>query len=537
MKNTLKYYFITIVLIMVSSCKSSKIENPLKDEIVTILHTNDIHGSYKPFYAFKGNATAQTGDSIDNYMSFAKNGEIGGMARVATAIKSIRQKKDSANIILLDGGDTFSDDLLSNITKGEIMIRLMNELNYDMMVLGNHDFDYGLDRTKELAKMANFPMRAANVVDLASNQPIFNEPYKIVEAPNLQIAILPIAYRNTNLTGNPKNMEGIRFDQGLSTIKKYLPELENKADLVVVLSHEGMAVDKLIADDSVGIDLIVGAHSHDYIEPPYKSNQTFVVQAMSDAAVLAETELIIRDKRLVDVRTKYHFLYADEWEEDEEILKIIEDYRARHKEELEEFIAVADTPIGRQYKMESPFDKLVTNILKDEMNADVAFMPGVGYGITLQEEIVKEDVIKLIPHNSKIITLNMTGQQLFDLLQQTATNLKPKDKMETVGGLLQSSGISFTLDLTKPQGERISNTLIKGVAIDLDKTYKVATHSGMLNGIHKYSQFAEGTEIQVMDTNLNEFITLKLKEMGRISMPNNMGEVTILTKPRREGKR
>ena len=529
MKHTINNFFITIVfLTTLSGCKSDIAKKMLEQQIITVLHTNDIHGSYKPFYAFKGNATAQTGDSVDNYMTFPKNGEIGGFARIASAIKSIRSKKDSTSVLLLDGGDTFSDDLLSNITKGEVVISLMNELDYDMMVLGNHDFDYGLERTKELARLANFPMRAANVIDSTTNEPIFNEAYKIIEKNNVRIGVLPIAYRNTNLTGNPKNMEGIRFEQGLSTIKKYLPELRAKSDIIIVLSHEGMSVDKIIAEEIDGIDLIVGAHSHDLIQPPYKSNGTFVVQAMSDAAVLAETELIIENKRLKDINTNYHFLYADEWEEDEKILKSIQDYRFEHKKELEEYVAMAKTPIGRQYKEESPFDKLVTSILMDEMSSDVAFMPGVGYGITLQNKIHKEDVFKLIPHNSKIITLNLTGKQLLELLEQTATNLKPKDKMDTVGGLLQSSGMEYTLDLSKLPDDRIRNIQIGGKAIDLNKRYKVATHSGMLNGIHNYTQFAEGTNIQITEINLNDFIVQKLQEMKDINFPKNMGEVTML---------
>ncbi|WP_416446700.1 5'-nucleotidase C-terminal domain-containing protein [Leeuwenhoekiella sp. A16] len=178
--------------------------------------------------------------------------------------------------------------------------------------------------------------------------------------------------------------------------------------------------------------------------------------------------------------------------------------------------------------MESPFDKLVTTILKEEFGTDIAFVPGVGYGITLQEEVTKEDVFKLIPHNSKIVTLEMTGEKLIRLLEQTASNLKPEDKMESVGGLLQSSGISYTLDLGKPMNERICNVKIDGKNIDIHKIYKVATHSGMLKGIHKYTQFSEGTTIKETKKNMNNFITQKLKEMKKIGWPKNMGEVSII---------
>ena len=523
-------FLLVAVTIVLHSCKSNKKEAVVEKQSLTILHTNDIHGGYKPFNAILGNATAQTADSIDNYMMFPKAGFIGGIARLATAVSTIRNANGKDAMLLLDGGDTFSDDLLSNITKGEVVIRAMNQLAYHMMVLGNHDFDYGINRTRELEQMANFPMRAANAVDVATQNPIFDEAYRIFERQGIRIGVLPIAYRNTMQTGNPENMKGIRFKQGLETIQEYLPELKQESDIVVILSHEGMAVDKLMADKLKGVDLIVGAHSHDYIEPPYRSaTGTFVVQAMSDAAVLGETQLLIENKKLKDLKTSYHFLYTEKWEEDVDVAKIINGFRNEHLAELETLIAIAETPIGRMYKMESPFDKLVTSILKEEFNTDVAFVPGVGYGITLQDTITKESIFKLIPHGSKIITLKMSGNQLIELLEQSASNLKPDDKMNIVGGLIQSSGIAYTLDLSKPMNERISNIKINGTAINLNKNYRVATHSGMLKGVHRYTQFGKGTVLKKTEIKLNEFITKAFKKIKYISLPENMGEIEIVS--------
>lgn len=103
---------------------------------LTFLHTNDMHGSYQPFRAVTGNATAQTGDdNRDNMLRFEQEGMIGGFAYLATAIKSIRNKKGTERVLLLDGGDTFSDNLLGNLTKGAAMITLMNKVKYDFMAL------------------------------------------------------------------------------------------------------------------------------------------------------------------------------------------------------------------------------------------------------------------------------------------------------------------------------------------------------------------------------------------------------------------
>lgn len=524
--------FSLIVVMGLWSCNSSK-KNTMasgkqsQSQNISILHTNDIHGSYMPFTTTLDNATAQTGDSIDNLMKFDRAAKVGGMAWVASAINSLRDEKGDDNIILLDGGDTFSDDQLGNLTKGDAMIRMMNELNYDLMVLGNHDFDYGLTRTRELNDLANFPMRAANILDEETGSPIFNDPYILIKRNDLKIGLLPVGYRNTPLTGNPKNIEGLKFIKGIDAIKKYLPELKAKADIVIVLSHEGMSADKIIAEKIDGIDLIIGAHSHDVIEPPIKIKETFVVQALSDAAVLGETELLISNKKLSGIHTNYHYVWHDKYTANEELEKLIKELRKPYLTQLEEKITQTNTVIGRQYKSESPFDKVVTTLMKQNFETDAAFLPGVGYGISLQEFITSEDIYKLLPHPAKIVTLEMTGEQIRKTLEQTATNLKPENKMDIVGGLIQSSGINYHADLSKPIGERVTEVKINNRPIVDSEVYKVATHSGMLNGIHSYVEFAKGTNIKKTDIVLTEFILETFRQMAKLDFPENMGEVTV----------
>ncbi len=107
----------------------------------TILHTNDIHGRHRPFAVATGNATAQTGDPGRPASSFEHAGQVGGFAHLATAVARVRQQRGAANVLLLDGGDTFGDDMLANQTKGAAHIRLLNALGYQFMALGNHDYD------------------------------------------------------------------------------------------------------------------------------------------------------------------------------------------------------------------------------------------------------------------------------------------------------------------------------------------------------------------------------------------------------------
>ncbi|HSI71112.1 MAG TPA: metallophosphoesterase, partial [Gillisia sp.] len=236
-----------MVLSIFTSCVSGITTTSPKigeTQSITILHTNDIHGNYMPFQTTLGSATSQTGDSErDNLITFEKEAEIGGFAVLATAVKEMRNSRGDDNVLLLDSGDTFSDDLLGNLTEGEAIITMMKKLGYDYLSLGNHDFDYGRERTEELMKIAGFPFGAANITDTRTGKSIFNNPYIVKKIGGTRIGILSLAYHNTNLTGNSDNMEDLQFRRGSEVIREYLPELKKEADIIVLLSHQGTAVD------------------------------------------------------------------------------------------------------------------------------------------------------------------------------------------------------------------------------------------------------------------------------------------------------
>jgi len=523
---------VMIILSVFTSCGSGTTTQSPTTEVtqsITLLHTNDIHGNYMPFQTTRGSATSQTGDlERDNLITFEKEAEIGGFAVLATAVKELRNARGDNNVLLLDSGDTFSDDLLGNLTEGEAVIKMMKELGYDYLSLGNHDFDYGRDRTEDLMKIAGFPFGAANITDTRTGKSIFNNPYIIKKIGGTRIGILSLAYHNTNLTGNSDNMEDLQFRRGSEVIREYLPELKEKADIIVLLSHQGTAVDRLSAEEFSDIDLIIGGHSHDLISKPEKINNTYIVQALADAAALGEVELQIINNKLAGVTAEHHLLWGSNYKKDPEMESLILKLRAPHKDYLEEKIATATEVIDRQYKSESPFEKLVGNLLREEYDADISFLPGVGYGVSLQGEFTRENLFRLIPHPPKVATLILTGEQVKSTLEQTATNQKPGDKYEVVGGLLQSSGVSYTLDYTQPIGSRISNVKVNGEDLELQKDYKIVTHTGMLKGLHRYEELGKGKNSEKKEIQLNEFALEKFRALGLLATPGNMGEVKII---------
>jgi 5'-nucleotidase / UDP-sugar diphosphatase len=225
---------------------------------VTILHTNDFHGRHQAVRVIKGNATAQTGDPGRDWDEFEREGLAGGFPALATAVNRFREQRGAENVVLVDAGDAFGDDLLGNLTEGEAVVRLMNTTGYQMMALGNHDFDYGKERTRALQEIAAFPMRGANVILRESGKPFLGDPTLIVEAGGARIGFLLLGYHNTAQTGNPKNLAGLAFESGVDAARRHVPGLSQRADVVVVVSHQGTAMDRVLAQEVAGIDVIIG---------------------------------------------------------------------------------------------------------------------------------------------------------------------------------------------------------------------------------------------------------------------------------------
>lgn len=498
------------------------------ETLVTLAHVNDTHGRHLPMRVSPGNATAQTGDPGREEQSFSRAGTVGGYAALATALRQLRQRVGPGNVVLLHGGDTFGDDLLGNLTKGEATIRLLNALGFQFLALGNHDFDYGAERTRQLQALATFPMRGANVTD-ASGNPFLGEPFRIVRAGGVRVAVLALAYHNTDQTGSPDNVRGLTFGSGIEAARRWVPQLRGRADVVVVLSHQGSKVDRELARSVPGIDVIVGAHSHDAIAPPERVGGTWMAQALSDGAVLGELTLALGpDRRVARVTGRLHTLWTEQFAPDGDVARLVEHLRAPHRAALEAPVATAAERIGRRYKSESPFDALAGEILREHTGAEIAFLPGVGYGVSLEPGVVtREALTALLPHPTKVATVLLTGRQLLDVLEQSASNQKPADAMDGVGGLVQTSGLKWTIDLARPAGQRVRDVRVGEAPVEPAREYRVVTHEGMLKGLHRYRAFGAGRQPKVLELSVSEVVEAALKRRGTVRAPA-LGNVTLI---------
>ena len=228
----------------------------IKDIKLTILHTNDMHSHIHPFTS-------------------GRNKGLGGMAQRAALIKQIRKQEE--HVLLLDAGDVFQGTPYFNVYGGELEFKLMSEMKYDAVTLGNHDFDNGLEGLKKQLPHANFPFLIANYDFSDTILKNTFKPYKVFRKGNLKIGVFGIGIELDGLV--PKKLyQNTVYQDPISTANHYTNLLKQKerCDLVICLSHLGFKYkgekisDMTFASQTRDIDLIIGGHTHTFLKKPIK---------------------------------------------------------------------------------------------------------------------------------------------------------------------------------------------------------------------------------------------------------------------------
>jgi 2',3'-cyclic-nucleotide 2'-phosphodiesterase (5'-nucleotidase family) len=285
-------------------------------------------------------------------------------------------------------------------------------------------------------------------------------------------------------------------------------------------------MDRVLAREVPDLDIIIGAHSHDRISNEQIGNIT-LVQAVSDNSVLGEVAVSLQGTQVINVESRLHTLWVDAFPEDEEIARQVEALRAPYQDTLEAVIAIAGEPIGRHYRSESPFDKLVGEIICAETGAEIAFMPGVGYGVTLQPgAITRVAIYTLLHHPAKLVTMRLTGENILEILEQCAVNQAPGDPRLIVGGLVQTAGLRWSVDFAQPSGSRVSAVYVRGKALRKDKIYFIGTNAGMARGLHRYTAFTKGQDVVIHDLQVNELVERAFAKMSTVRSPR-LGDITL----------
>ena len=478
----MKQILIPVLLGAASLCASA-------DNLV-ILHTNDTHSQIDP----------------------ADNG-LGGVHRRKVLIDSVRAEHPN-HLLLVDAGDVVQGSLFFNIYRGELEEKLMNELGYDIRILGNHEFDNGMTILAENLVTSDAELLASNYQTIGTPLEGLFIPYTIRVIDGRRIAFIPVNLQPEGMI-SPRNTEGLGYIDAIKAANNmawYAKNIE-QADIVVAVTHIGYTQDVKLARSSSDIDIIIGGHSHTRIDPTDPTTEPHLIRNREGRDVLvAQTgrggerlgEIVI-DLDNPDATPSYRLITVDKRLDkrlDPAVEAIVAPYRA-------DVNALNSRIVGRTAKALDRTSPEMLNFAADFVatrareltdGVDFAILNKGGIRNSLPKGNISEgQVIALMPFFNRLQVLDIKGDKLLETF----------DVMARAGGNGVSSEVEILFD---PASKKCTAATLNGNQIDPTKTYRIATIDYLAQGGDYMEPLTAGTLVTESPTHLFEDMIVYLRD-------------------------
>jgi 5'-nucleotidase len=465
---------------------------------LTILHTNDTHAAHQP-------------NSDGN----------GGVARQATVVNQVRA--ESENVLLVDAGDRFTGSLFHQQYRGQDQVQLMNALGYDVMTLGNHEFDDGEDVLLEFVNGLEFPVVGANI-DFGPFEDLTARilPYVILDVGGQQVGVIGMVTPDTTITSSPS--DEVSFNADMVGVVAEAVSALSLADVnkIILLTHTGIEVDQELLTQLSGVDIVIGGHSHTLLSNTYAAAQfaypitaetlagepIVYAQAGSNNVYLGHLEVEFDAAGLVAAAGGDTILLSRFITPDPTVAGIVETLAAPIEE-------LKQTPVGETNVFlvgdravcrvgECNLGNFVTDAMRAETGAQIAITNGGGIrsnvpvgaetpaDVALPEplQVTLGDVLTVFPFGNLVSTFSLTGADVVVALENGVSLVE-----EGAGRFPQVSGIRYSWDGSKPAGSRIVSVEVLGTdgaytPIDPAATYTLVSNDFMRRGGDGYEVFA-----------------------------------------------
>jgi 2',3'-cyclic-nucleotide 2'-phosphodiesterase/3'-nucleotidase len=488
---------------------------------IVIYHTSDVHGWYtsRPAKWDKESSTRT----------------IGGFPALSALVQ---KEKEHNPVILLDSGDWYQGTPEGNFTKGLASIQLMNKLGYTASAIGNHEFDYGEENLKAIIAQAKFPVLASNITNKKDGTPVsYAKPYTIVEVAGEKIGIIGISLEDTPLTTMPKNVEQLQFENEAKAAARMVPEVKKQGvNAIVIIVHNGiaeggkhfkadwkpaesdytngtLAIASAVKGD---VQVILGGHRHSTLATSFLDPKSGVLIGESGYSLTETTrvEMNFDDKTgaFTGATGKAVNLWTDQTGEDASVYETLKPVQEQVGKTMAEKLSVATAPLLRREKpgeFDNPLADLTCDILRDFTKAQIAIQNTHGLRSDVEQgPVTYRDIYQVMPFENTIVTLEMTGEQLAQLMQHAVHGDYSS---------LQVSGI--TVVASETDGKKTVTLSMDGKPLDPAAWYTVATSNYLLQGGDNASEIARGRNIKDTAIPIREVLIDGIKAMPEIKAP------------------
>jgi len=434
-----------------AACQSSS-EKISSTEKIILIHSNDTHGTFKPY-------------------EYNINGEdriVGGMEAVSHYLNKI--KTEEKNVLVIEKGDLLTGTLAAELeykgVVGGMMMEFLNRLNYDIWCFGNHDFDKGQKNTLSLSKVANFPTVMANIVYKESGELFPVKPYHIFRIGGLKIGVIAVMEENFLTEVQKDRVEGLDVLPIVPTLNSYIPELDKQTDLIVVVSHGWFEEGVRIARNVPGIDIVLAAAEDGKFEDV---NGVLVQSIRGHQKTLGYIKAEVKNDRIANYEQRLIWLWADvDLNPSAQVSALVRKVEASIGKEYEKVIGEAKVDLSFRYypressQPESSLGNWITDVMRWKTGAQVGLHNSGAIRADIKAgHVTKGDIFDVAPFRNTLVVFKLTAKQIKDALEID---------VERGWDRFQVSGIKYKYysKNVRPFGERVVYMEIGGEVIEKD---------------------------------------------------------------------
>lgn len=490
---------------------------PAQAAEITFYHTNDLH------------ARVEAGDD---------NGKSAGLAEIAAVVKEGKKHKTA---LWFDSGDLIHGMPRVNITKGEVMVPLLNEAGLDLMVPGNHDFNFGFAQLKNLSEKFRFPVLSANIAmkevpEGQAEKVLAFRPYTIFSMENgIKVGVFGLTTPETRYKTDPKNVTELEFLDPVACARAMVSMLRHSCDVVVAVMHMGVDEGSEITSETIaravpGIDVIIDGHSHTKLPNGEWVNQTLIVQTGWHGHCLGEVTVQVDDHKVVSKKAR--LIEPDEMEKiapvpDKAVIKILKKLKAESDSLMNEIVSYSDHELSADRDIvrtrESELGDFYADAIGAAAGTDIAVINGGALRANLPRgNVTRENLMEVTPFGNTLKAIRVKGSTIRKIVEYSVSKLPSK-----FGGFLDFSGLTFSFDPSRPVGERVSDILVGGEQLEPEKDYTVAALDYLCNGGDDYSMLVGAPVVGEFDT--VESVVADYMNSGA-EVGADMGRITVLGK-------